>query len=381
LRDVVVIGAGPAGLHAARRLAADGYDVEILEEHPSAGEPVHCTGVLAPEVFEEFSIPRSSAVHELRRVRFHSPRGRVVEYLTERPEAVVVDRRFFDRSLRDLAQAEGVTFSMGVRAVKIEIRKDRATVKCAGEGSRDAKACLLATGSSYALHRDLGIGFPPVFLNCAQAELPAPGVRDVEIHVGREVAPNGFAWVVPIRRPEGPQARIGLMCDGNAGACFERFLERLRRLDIPEPARARPRQGMLPLAPIRKTYRDRLLVAGDAAGFVKPTTGGGVYYGMISAEIAAQVLGDSLRDGALDEAGLSRYQKLWQQRLMEEIEAQLTLRLLLQRLNDDEMEAIFDLCATDGLMPLIRKTVNFNRYRKLIAAVIRYPAMRRILFR
>ena len=45
------------------------------------------------------------------------------------------------------------------------------------------------------------------------------------------------------------------------------------------------------------------------------------------------------------------------------------------------MEAIFDLCATDGLMPLIRKTVNFNRYRKLIAAMIRYPAMRRILFR
>lgn len=381
MRDVIIIGAGPVGLHAARRLAADGYDVEVLEEHPSAGEPVHCTGILAPEIFEEFSLPLSSAVQELRCVRFHSPGGRVVEYLTERPEAVVVDRRSFDRDIRDLAQAAGAAFSMGVRATKIEIQKDRTTVRCAGEESRDAKACILATGSSYALHRDLGIGFPPVFLNCAQAEFSAPGVRDVEIHVGRKVAPSGFAWVVPVRRPEGMCARIGLMCDGNAGVHFERFLAGLGRLGIPAEARTRPRQSMLPLAPIRKTFGDRLLVAGDAAGFVKPTTGGGVYYGMISAEIAAQVLGDALRDGALEESVLSRYQRLWQSRLMEEIEAQLTLRLLLQRLNDEEMEEIFDLWATDGLMPLIRKTVHFNRHRKLIAALIRYPAMRRILFR
>jgi hypothetical protein len=66
---------------------------------------------------------------------------------------------------------------------------------------------------------------------------------------------------------------------------------------------------------------------------------------------------------------------------MEEISAQLTLRLLMQRLTDDELETIFDLWATDGLMPLIRKTVSFNHYRKLIGAITRYPAMRKILFR
>jgi hypothetical protein len=66
---------------------------------------------------------------------------------------------------------------------------------------------------------------------------------------------------------------------------------------------------------------------------------------------------------------------------MEEIEAQLTLRLLMQRLTDDEVETIFDLWATDGLMPLVKKTVAFSHHRKLIAAMIRYPAMRKILFR
>jgi flavin-dependent dehydrogenase len=102
---------------------------------------------------------------------------------------------------------------------------------------------------------------------------------------------------------------------------------------------------------------------------------------MISGDIAARVLAEALRSDRLADSDLSRYQHLWQDRLMEEIEAQLTLRLLLQRLSDDEVETIFDLWVTDGLMPLIRKTVAFNHHRKLIAAMVRYPAMRKILFR
>jgi flavin-dependent dehydrogenase len=220
-----------------------------------------------------------------------------------------------------------------------------------------------------------------VFLNCAQIELPASRAGDVEIHTGFEVAPKGFAWVVPVQRPRGRNARIGLMCDGNAGAYFERLLPRLGRLAVEVQPDARPRQGILPLALIRKTYGDRFLVAGDAGGFVKPTTGGGIYYGMISADIAAQVLNEALRRDRLGKSELSRYQDLWQRRLLEEIEAQLTLRLLMQRLTDDELENIFDLWATDGLMPLIRKTVSFNHHRKLVGAMTRYPAMRKILFR
>jgi digeranylgeranylglycerophospholipid reductase len=381
LIDVIIVGGGPAGLQAARCLAAEGFEVEVLEEHLSAGEPVHCTGILAPGIFKEFSLPADAALNELRRVRVHSPKGQIIHYHTDQTEAVIVDRRSFDRALTDAACANGARVCLGIKVVNIEIGKNSAVVHCAEGGRREARACILASGSAYTLHRDLGIGFPPVYLNCAQAELPAMRPGDVEIFLGRDVAPEGFAWAVPVQRKEGTFARVGLMCDGDAAKYFGNFLPRLAAWDLKTSSETRPRQRMLPLAPIKKTYAARLLVTGDAAGFVKPTTGGGVFYGMISAEIAAGVLAGALRRDRLEEPDLSEYQHLWQERLMEEIEAQLTLRLLVQRLTDDELETIFDLWATDGLMPLVRKTAAFNHHRKLIIAMIRYPAMRKILFR
>jgi digeranylgeranylglycerophospholipid reductase len=381
LKDVIVIGGGPSGLQFARRMAAEGFDVEVLEEHTSAGEPVHCTGIVAPEIFQEFSIPSTSTLHDLTMARFFSPKGRVIRYQTDSVQAVVVDRCAFDRNLRDLACASGAQIQYGVRALRIEITETGATVHCSANAVHKGRAIVIATGSSYTLNRCLGIGLPPVFLNCAQIELPSIHPRDLEIHLGCEVAPKGFAWALPVHRKQGSFARIGIMCDGNAEQFLKGFLPRLKPWAIQNEFERPLRPRILPLAPIRKTYGNRLLVIGDAAGFVKPTTGGGVFYGMISAGIAAEVLAKALRSGLLGESDLSAYQTLWKERLMEEIQAQLTLRLLMQRLTDNEIESIFDLWMTDGLMPLIRKTASFNHHRKLIFAITRYPAMRKILFR
>lgn len=379
--DAVVVGGGPVGLHAARRLASEGFDVEVLEEHPGPGQPVHCTGILAPEVFDEFSVPRTSVLNPLRSVTFHAPGGQIVRYPTERVQAVVIDRQAFDRSIAELASRAGARVHCDARVTHV-VREDAGVTVHRADGRRHrARCCVLATGAGYALHRQLGLAVPPMALGTAQVELPAPGIGDVEVHVGTQLAPGGFAWAVPVLRPTGLHARIGIMSGGNPVRHFAGFLAGAERWGVEIPVRVQPRTRMLPLSPLPRTFGDRILVAGDAAGIVKPTTGGGLYYGIVSADIAAGVLTDALRRDDLDAGGLAVYQRRWRARLGDEIDAQARLRTLMQRLTDEEVGSIFDLWAHNGLMPLIRTTVTFNEHRRLVRALLRYPAMKRILFR
>jgi flavin-dependent dehydrogenase len=90
--DVVIVGGGPAGLYAGRQLARAGHDVTLLEEHAHIGQPVHCTGVLAREAFEEFGLGSDCVLNNLNTVRFYSPSGDSIEFSTETVEAVVIDR-------------------------------------------------------------------------------------------------------------------------------------------------------------------------------------------------------------------------------------------------------------------------------------------------
>ena len=100
-----------------------------------------------------------------------------------------------------------------------------------------------------------------------------------------------------------------------------------------------------------RTFAARLLVVGDAAGLVKSTTGGGIYYSLVSATLAAETLISGLTRDQLDEGALSVYQQRWRQRLGPELQAQLALRMLAQRLTDREIDSLFDLARTNGVMP------------------------------
>lgn len=379
---MVVVGGGPGGLYLAWLLAREGFDVAVAEEHGVVGLPVHCTGVLAAEAFDEFEIPRATILNALTHVRFYGPSGDSFDYTTKNVETVVVDRKSFDDQLACQAEQAGARLLSGCKATGVEI--DEAGVLVQIENGEDvpARVAVLACGANYGFQRRLGLGVPSVHLQTAQVELPASQPGDVELYFGVEVAPKGFAWAVPVRRREGPHARVGLMCDRNASLYFDRFFQKIApRWGLDSSASMHPRRKILPLGPIRRTYADRLLAIGDAAGLVKPTTGGGIYYSVASAAMAAEVLSEGLRRDQLNAHFLEGYQKLWQQRLGSELRAQLTLRTLTQSLTDREIDRLFELAKTDGLLPLVRRTVRFNQHRHLILELLKHPQAGRILLR
>jgi geranylgeranyl reductase family protein len=379
--DVAIIGGGPGGLTAARRLAADGRAVTVFEEHERIGTPVHCTGVLAEDVIASLDLPSHVVLNPLSTVRFVAPAGHSFDYTTATTEAVVIDREAFDNALARRAEAAGATIVRGRRVTAADTAADGVDVTLANGETLRARAVILACGANYAFQRRLGLGMPSAFLQSAQLELPADRIGDVEIHFGSEIAPKGFAWAVPVRRSYGSFVRIGVMAEGDAGVYFSRMLERVRRRwSVAVPDALSPRRRMLPLASVKRSCADRVLAVGDAAGLVKPTTGGGIYYSVVSGEIAAEVLGGRLSAKDLSASALGEYEQRWRARFQSEFTAQSALRLVAQRMRDTDIDALFTLATTDGILPLVRQTARFNRHRDFILALLRHQPARRALF-
>ena len=115
-----------------------------------------------------------------------------------------------------------------------------------------------------------------------QALVETGGLDELEVYLGRQVAPGFFAWLVPTRPG---YALAGLLVRKNAPERFAQFISTRESDGKITELVDRPICWGIPLRPLRKTYADRVLVVGDAAGQVKPTTGGGIYYSLLASGI------------------------------------------------------------------------------------------------
>jgi geranylgeranyl reductase family protein len=381
VHDVIVIGAGPAGLACAQRLAARGRDVVVLEEHDTVGYPVHCTGVVGPEAFDELDLPRDAILGYSRSATFRAPDGLSVLVESDRIVAAVIDRGRFDASLARRTAEAGAVIETGARVLHVAIHDDSVELQTTRDaGPLRARACVLACGARYGLNRRLGLGVPRMFLQTAQVEVPFPPREHVEVQLGSEVAPGGFAWTVPFHREGRPRARLGLMCARDARRRFEAYAaDCFRRAGLDRTELPSPRLKFLPLAPVARTYAARLLAVGDAAGLVKPTTGGGIYYSLLSGRLAADTLDDGLARDALGERHMRRYEVRWRDRLGPEIRAGLAFRTFANRMNDRGIRALVELARVDGLVPLLKETATFNWHRTAALALLKHQAFRRIV--
>lgn len=381
MRDVAVIGGGPAGLMTSRVLAAAGHDVLVLEEHAEIGVPVHCTGLLGLEAFSELDIPRDAILATASAASFIAADGSSVLMDADRVHAAVVDRARFDQALAERSRAAGAEIRSGARVRSIAIGSRAVTIAIDSDAQPIvARACVLACGANYRFNRQLGLGVPKAYVQSAQLERPFDGPERVEVHLGRDVAPGGFAWLVPFQRDGRTANRLGLMCESRAASRFRAFAGRTRaRFGVEGDSWPEPRLKILPLGPVSRTYGSRVLAVGDAAGLVKPTTGGGIYYSLISGQLAGETLDAALREDDLRDCRLRRYEHDWRSRLGAEIRIGLAFRSLASRMNDRAIDAIVELARLDGIVPLLRQTADFNWHRQSALALLRHAQFRRIL--
>jgi len=381
--DVAIVGAGPAGLHAGKLLAQAGLDVQIFEEHSEIGTPTHCTGIVSLETSEFVKIPDDIILNELRVARLHGPNGASCE-VTWNPMAregiVVVDRSLFDERLAEEAMRAGAVVHTGTSVRSLAIERDSARVTLAHRALR-AHVVIVAAGVTYRFHRQLGLALPGDVLHTAQVEVDAAMTSHVGLYFGRTVAPEGFVWTVPVARGNVGRCKIGVLTRGPAALFLQQFLARPEiRQHVAAPS-SPPITRALPLRPVPQSYADRILLVGDAGGFTKPTTGGGIFYSLLTASLAAETLIDAFRIGRFDASTLAPYHRRWRDRLARELAAGDWLRRCAATCTDADVDRLIIALGGDGMSAVVRATARFNWHRPLIAAMLRNPGIAGVLVR
>lgn len=375
MHDVIVVGAGPAGSQAAASLAHRGYSVLVLEEHPQIGVPTNCSGLIGAESFERFNLPRASVIRGFDSATFFSPKGNSATVGAGRIMAYVVRRCEFDQTMARRALACGANYLLHVRCVGLQYGDDHVSVAAVRRGPEGeetpialrARAVVVATGVRYGLLQSLGLGRPSAFLQAAQAEVEMEGVDRVEVYLGRNVAPGSFAWAIPA----GPVARIGVCNGAGAVHSLTRFLHhpsiagRIRR-----PV-THIKNKAIPIANVSRTFLDRILLVGDAAGQVKVTTGGGISYGILCGDVAAQTLDRAFSLGDLTERSLAEYERRWRQEIGVELRVGSFFRRVGGMLSDEQIDRLIRAYHETDLPELVRRWADFERHRKFILALCR----------
>ncbi len=375
MHDVIVVGAGPAGSQAAAGLAQRGYSVLVLEEHPEIGVPTTCSGLIGAEAFERFDLPRASIIRGFDSATFFSPKGSSATVGADRVMAYVVGRCEFDQTMAQRAATWGASYLLRVRCVGLENEADHVKVAAVQKGQEgdevpmlfQARAVVLATGIRYGLVQGLGLQKPLEFLQAAQAEVEMEGVDRVEVYLGREVAPGNFAWAIPA----GPMVRVGI-CDGDGVFHnLRRFLQHpsiASRICQPE---THFKRKAIPITNVSRSFLDRIVLVGDVAGQVKVTTGGGISYGILCGDLAAETLDRAFRLGDLSERCLVEYERRWRQEIGLELRVGSFFRRVGGMLSDEQIDRLIRAYHNSDLPELVRRWADFERHRKFILALCR----------
>jgi len=320
--DAIIVGAGPAGSVAARRLASDGWQVALLEKSDYPGKNNVCGGMLSLSTVKRLGLPLDVIEKEMRSENHIMPWG-VYENSTGQ---CTVQRRVFDRLLAQRAVDAGAELMSATKAcsvrvvtpghVEVTVKKRPSKQLTVLQG----KGMIIADGPR-TLARSIGLGCRLTDKTTALAlayELswPENDMNYYEMYYGAEIGRWGYAWVFPYR---------DVLNVGIGYILSEVKKSRSLHLDLlefihhhPHASRLlsgkpiiRKRGGLIPLRTAKNTFGHSALVAGDAAGLVHPLVGCGIDTALDSGDLAGNVMSSALAQGDLSHDFLSRYQHEW----------------------------------------------------------------------
>ncbi len=339
--DVIIAGGSIAGLLCAREIANMGHSVLVLEEDYEIGTPEHCGGLVSISALEELGIiPHTkSFAHYIEAAEIFSPLGKRFSIESKKQNVVEINRRDLDKQIALQAKKNGAEIR-----VKTSFREIIDNGVNTSDGKINCKIIVNARGVSSLINQDRsGI------LSSAQYEVYADWIKKgtVEVYFDQKKYPGFFAWIIPSSEGIG---KVGVAGKGiNASQIIQEFLSSkgnystIRKIFAPIWIKG----------PIKKFVSKNIVTIGDAAGQSKPTTAGGIYSCGLGGILAGRAISKYLK--SKDENDLYEYQKLWMKKFGNEFEKQLLARKILERLDNDAINKLFDSVTPEVLKEISNK--------------------------
>ncbi len=347
--DVIVVGGGPGGLSSAVYLSQKGLKVKVFEKKKLLGKPVRCgeyfpvkdeMARLLPRVkcIDIIDAPEEAVDSKCKSIRLVSPRGHEFEFPFA---AYILDRHVFESHLGDIARSHGAEIDVGVQA-HFYPDEEGGWVGPTREQADYGEIIIAADGypSETAEHAGLPereyAGPYTVATNIEYLMTDLHVEQDVaEMYMDPRYSPGGYGWIIP--KGHG-RANVGI-------GIREPYVQRnwqIRDLltgfiEKNKVAAERLRGGQkasligdsLPVdGPLAKTYTDRVMAVGDAAGMVMPTNGGGIQTAMITGQLAGEAAVRYLEE----KVPLSSYEEAWKDQIGVEMENSKRMRQASDRL-------------------------------------------------
>lgn len=368
--QIAVVGAGPAGSTAAEVAARDAK-VVLIDQKSEIGSPVQCGGFL-PEPSELarlmprallpqtlIEIPERCILHRTRLQRIYSPSGKGKEF----PVAGrVLDRRAFDRHLASRAARAGALILPATRASLSE-----GTLRLSGRfsGALRPEIIIGADGPHSIVSRAMGNPGQELGI-CLEYEMVDVKIDAdaAEMYFSANYAPGGYAWIIPLG-PDTANVGVGVRASYLGGQKLPDILDRFVR---EHPIAAKKlgcgevlavMRGLVPAGGSPGSIqKSNMLLAGDAAGHVLATSGGGIPLAMVAGRIAGEVANGHLQD----RVPLQEYPS----RIREEFGIELSRSVQIRKMVDMAMKS-------DSLMNALFATLNPSQMKSVMRAQIPRP--------